>query len=209
MAIDYRQRIEEEMVKGCKEACASHQHLLKHAENPVDLTKEGVLTAERIKRMALKALNLKMIYAMERVNDEVLHDLCTMAKELGVVDKMHQVQDMEIMNFVENCKSEHRRVGHTAIRRGSRKDGSKLAIEAAELYEVEMQKVRDFLPYSKQFKHIIAVGIGGSYLGTKAVYNALKSFQTEDRELDFISNVDPDKAASVLKGVVHSLCTKV
>lgn len=201
MALDFREHIEVEMVKGCKEACASHQHLLKHAENPLDLTKEGVLTPERIKNMALSALNLKMIYSMERVDDAVLHDLCTMANELGVVDKMHKLQDMEIMNFVENCKSECRRVGHTAIRRGERKDGTERAKEAARLYDIEMQKIKAFMPYASKFKHIVAVGIGGSYLGTKAVYHALKSYQTEERDLQFISNVDPDNAASVLSTV--------
>lgn len=201
MALNYREHIEVEMDRGSTKACASHEHLLKHAKNPVDLTKKGTLTAQRIENMALSALNLRMVYAMERIDDAVLHDLCIMAEELKVTEKMQKVQDMEVMNFVANCDSENRSVGHTAMRRGDRLDGSKQAIQAAKLYSMEMKKVISFMPYAKKFKHIVAVGIGGSYLGTKAIYHALKSYQTEDKTLDFISNVDPDNAASVLKGV--------
>ena len=51
------------------------------------------------------------------------------------------------------------------------------------------------------FTDMILVGIGGSDLGPRAIYLALKAYAVEGRRVHFISNVDPDDAASVLQGL--------
>ena len=67
--------------------------------------------------------------------------------------------------------------------------------------EEELQKLEAFLPQTKPFTHVIVVGIGGSYLGTAAVYAALKRYQTTEKSLCFIPNIDPDAVSAVLEGV--------
>ena len=48
---------------------------------------------------------------------------------------------------------------------------------------------------------MIQVGIGGSDLGPRSIYEALRPFGRKGRRVFFISNVDPDDAAAVLKQV--------
>ena len=47
----------------------------------------------------------------------------------------------------------------------------------------------------------VLVGIGGSDLGPRAIYMALQGYKKAGRRVHFVSNVDPDDAAAVLKGV--------
>ena len=48
---------------------------------------------------------------------------------------------------------------------------------------------------------MIQIGIGGSDLGPRALYIALKAYQKKNRRVHFISNVDPDDATAVLKEI--------
>lgn len=180
----------------------AHKRLKELAKSPPDLTKPNYLNAERVKKMTLSALNCKMVYATERVDDEICSSLCELAKEANVMDKMWMVQDMEMMNYVNNCESERRMVGHTAIRNPKpSNEHSKEVKTASEDYQTELKKLGKFLSKVDQFKNIVVVGIGGSYLGTLALWQSLKNYQENDRNLYFASNVDPDKVGAVLEEV--------
>lgn len=180
----------------------AHKYLTQLSQNPIDLTKSGILSAERIKQMTTSAVGWKMIYATERIDEKVCEQLCHLAKDANVMDKMWAMQDMEMMNYVNNCKSERRQVGHTAIRNFHPKNEHSQKVRAAsENYQVELKKLRKFLSKCDRFTSMIAIGIGGSYLGALAVEQALKNFQETDRKLYFASNVDPDKVGSILKEV--------
>ncbi|MEI6531903.1 MAG: glucose-6-phosphate isomerase, partial [Chlamydiota bacterium] len=79
---------------------------------------------------------------------------------------------------------------------------SKPAVEAAKLAKTECDKLDDFLKKlddNNLFTDLIQVGIGGSDLGPRALYLALQAYKRKDRRVHFISNVDPDDAACVLK----------
>ncbi|MBM3184006.1 MAG: hypothetical protein FJZ64_01710 [Chlamydiae bacterium] len=152
---------------------ADLQELAKSAPN---LSNPGYLNEERVRTMTLSACSWKMLYGTERVDNKICKALASLAKEANVHDKMSRMQEMEVMNYVKHCESEERRVGHTAIRSQSKK-GSKESLKAKEEYQAELAKLRAFLPKVASFKSMIIVGIGGSYLGTKAVYNALKALR--------------------------------
>ena len=51
------------------------------------------------------------------------------------------------------------------------------------------------------YTDLIQIGIGGSDLGPRALYVALQAFQKQGRQVHFISNVDPDDTAAVLKHI--------
>lgn len=175
---------------------------LEHCKEKVpDLTRSNSLNEKRIKEMTLSACRLKMFYGTERVDEQIVGYLSELAHEANVLEKMAFLQDMEVMNYVNNYQSEKRRVGHTAIRNLSPKKCSDAAKNASKEYQVELKKLEAFLPKVRDYKSMIAVGIGGSYLGTKAVYEALKAYQKNDRKLYFASNVDPDKLVSILDEV--------
>ena len=49
----------------------------------------------------------------------------------------------------------------------------------------------------RSFRHVVVVGIGGSYLGTEFVARALEAFADRDVSLEFLSNVDIHNFASI------------
>lgn len=180
----------------------SYTKLEKLAKKPVDLTGEGVLSSSRIHEMKIEACGWKMLYGTERVDSDVIKHLTSLADESNVFLKMQDMQNMEVMNFVKNCKSEERMVGHTAIRAQSLPStASDHARSANEDSRKELQKLSEFLGEVAQFKHMIVCGIGGSYLGALAISKALKGLHKTNRTLHFASNIDPDKIASIVQEI--------
>ncbi len=169
------------------------------SKKPVDLTALGVLTSKRIADRKLSACGWKMLYGTERVDDAVMENLCNMAKEANVFAKMANMQDMKVMNFVKGCKSEDRMVGHTVIRAEKLpNNASKEAREGHKESLAELKKLESFLENTKEYRHMVVCGIGGSYLGALAISKALKGLHKSNRTLHFASNIDPDKIGSIL-----------
>ncbi|OGN61548.1 MAG: hypothetical protein A3F09_01600 [Chlamydiae bacterium RIFCSPHIGHO2_12_FULL_49_11] len=137
-------------------------------------------------------------YSTERVTDPIMENLCLLAREADVFRKMQNLVDLKVMNYIYGCPSENRRVGHTAIRCEGCKEHSHDALKAYSDYSLEMTKLEQFCQKADKFESIIVIGIGGSYLGTKAVYNCLKPFRKGNKKLYFASNVDPDKLTSIV-----------
>jgi len=177
------------------------KELSKLAKMPPDLTKIDAIDAKRAEEMTVTSLSWKMLYATERVNSDIQKGLCELAKEAKVFEKMKLMQNMEVMNYVNNYESERRKVGHTAIRNPSAENLSNDVKNASKAYQTELKKLREFLAKTENFKNLIVIGIGGSYLGTKAIFNSLKSLAREDRNLYFASNIDPDKIGDILEHV--------
>lgn len=176
--------------------------LLEKAKAPLDLTQDGVLTAERIETFCSEACGFRFLYAMERVDRETLQLLEQLADEMGLVDKMTQLQSGRIMNYIEGYPSERRAVLHTALRDFSNDTGkSPLAEEAREDSWIELDKLRSFIDQvdgQQKFRQLLVIAIGGSELGPKAHYLALESHWKAGREVYFVDNIDPDGVASVL-----------
>lgn len=173
------------------------------AKNPVDLTKEGVLTPERLQSMIGSALDFQLLYGTERVNNEVMAALEALARETSALLKMKNMQAGEVINKIEGFESEERAVLHTAMRDFfDHPQVAKSASDAAKLAKAECEKLNDFLKTlddKGSFTDLVQVGIGGSDLGPRALYLALQAYKRPDRRVHFISNVDPDDAAAVLK----------
>lgn len=174
------------------------------AATPVDLTQENVLTPARISKMVAQADGFKLLYATERVNDEVLATLGSLAQEARVIEKMQAMQSGEVINKIEGFPSENRMVLHTAMRDFFDKPQTKAAAKkATELAKEEVDKLKKFLEKiaDNQFTDLVQIGIGGSDLGPRALYLALQAYKHPGRRVHFISNVDPDDAAQVLRGL--------
>ncbi|MCB1082718.1 MAG: glucose-6-phosphate isomerase, partial [Simkania sp.] len=174
------------------------------AEKPIDLSKEGALTPKRLEQMVASNLNLKLFYGIERVTEKVMDALCDLAKEAKVIDKMHAMQNGEIINKIEGYESEERSVLHTAMRDFfDRRVEAEAAKKASTEAYAELEKLKMFLDTidKQNFTDIIQVGIGGSELGPKAIYLGLEAFSRPNRRAHFVSNVDPDDAAKVLNRV--------
>ncbi len=173
------------------------------AENPVDLTDAKVFNSERIHEMVIRGVGLQLLYAAERVSQDVLNALYDLAKEAKAKEKMMAMQAGAIMNKIHGFESENRSVLHTAMRdffENPQREPE--AAKATEKARVEFKKLERFLEKIEgKFSDLIQIGIGGSDLGPRALYIAMQAFQKSDRKVHFISNVDPDDANSILNQV--------
>lgn len=184
---------------------AASERLRKLAENPFDLTKKGQLTRERLSRYVASACGYRFLYGTERIDDAVMTALSDLAKEARVIEKMEQMQGGEVMNRIEGFASDNRRVLHTAMRDFfDHPIQTPVALAATAKAKEQHTKLKAWLAKidrEKRFKHLIAVAIGGSDLGPRALHVALKHLQKADHQTHFVSNVDPDDIARVVDGL--------
>ena len=177
----------------------AYKKLAKLAKKPIDLTKDKVMSPDRINQMTASCLSLKMFYATERVNKEVIDELIALAEESGAVAQMQEMQNGKVINAIKGYDSENRMVLHTAMRDFfANQNTSQEAKEAAHLAKMEIDKLERFVKEIDEggiIKHVVQVGIGGSDLGPRAIYYSLKAFEHGKRKVHFLSNVDPDDAA--------------
>ena len=170
------------------------------------------LDAERIGAYDIPAAEgLHYNFAAKAVDDEVLAALADLADEQQLIDKYHALLNGEVMNTGEGRMVLHH------LTRGQL--GEKIEVEGQdkrEFYIHQQSRIADFAravhagritgSTGKPFDTVVQVGIGGSDLGPRAMYLALKNYAAASDnppELDaqFISNVDPDDAADVISGV--------
>lgn len=175
------------------------------AKHPFDLTKPGNLSPKRLEHFIASACGYRLLYGTERVTEEVMDALNLLAKEAAVITKMHQMQNGEVVNCIHGFPSENRAVLHTATRDFfSHPNSSPEASKATALAKKEIKKLKAFIAEidaQKKFTDIVNIGIGGSDLGPRAHYIALQNLAKTGRRAHFISNVDPDDAAAVLKNL--------
>lgn len=168
-----------------------------------DLSAEGVLSAQRVREYAAEACGYKLLYATERVSDEILEKLKGLAEERKVFSMMEKMQAGDVINCIEGYASENRAVLHTSLRDFfDAPQTAKAAKEAAEMALHEVNRLKLFLDdLSSNFQTLIIIGIGGSELGPKALYLALESYKKPDRNVRFVGNIDPDDMQKALRGL--------
>ncbi|WP_051309058.1 glucose-6-phosphate isomerase [Desulfogranum japonicum] len=179
------------------------------AQTPFDLTSDDALSEERLETYVCSSAGFDLLYATQRIDDNVLDSLQQMVDEAGLIEKFAAMKRGAILNFIEGFESEQRQVLHTACR--DLFSEAPLCPEATEAAREELDKLKLFLDklanrelvnsQGQPFNTIIQVGIGGSDLGPRALALALKPFALDGRSARFIANVDPDDAAEVLREV--------
>lgn len=184
----------------------AYADLLELADHPYDLTLPEALSADRIASYRSRAAGYDLLYAAQRVDDQVLASLQDFADQSAVVDQFLGMKRGEIINSIEGHESENRRVLHTAMRDLFTDSAS--APDATDKARGQLAKLHEFLAgldngtinneRGEPFTTMINIGIGGSDLGPRAVYLALAAFRKDGRKVEFIANVDPDDAAVVL-----------
>lgn len=183
----------------------AYKKLVTLSQNPFDLTQEGSLDGNRVKKMQATSCGIKLLFATERLSIDAHTTLKELAKESLAVEWMHKMQRGEIVNRIEGHPSENRAVLHTAMRdvfEDRSKEG--IAGESATKAKRELDKLSCFLQKIDQglgYTDLIQIGIGGSDLGPRALYLSLQPYVKNDRKVHFVSNVDPDDLSSVLKKV--------
>lgn len=179
------------------------------ARAPHDLTSPEGVTPQRIEEFIASFCGFDLLYATQRVTAPVLDALQELADEAGLIAQFKAMQDGAVLNRIDGFACENRQVLHTACRDVF--EAAPRAPEATAKAKRELAKLRDFLGelasgtiangQGQPFTTMVQVGIGGSDLGPRALYLALKAYQLPGRSARFIANVDPDDVAEVVQGL--------
>ncbi len=192
---------------------------LKDLKKRVDLTEAmaGEGGAARVAKYSVPiACSLSYNYAAKAVDDEILSALAELAAEAQLTEKYEALYNGAMINTGEKRLVLHQltrgQLGEPVIADG---------VDKRDFYLGEQKKAAEFAKKvhageitnaaGERFTTVVQIGIGGSDLGPRAMYLALENWARQNGcfklEARFISNVDPDDAANVLKtiDVAHSL----
>ena len=173
---------------------------------------KALLTPDAIRTYVVQAgKDLSFSYAGKGITPEVIKLCQDLADEQECIEKYLSLLGGGIAN-----KSENRSVMHHLCR-GT--DGLPLSDKSAEhgrFYAAEKERFCHFADQiragkiqsstGKSFDTVVQIGIGGSGLGPKALYEALELYCQAEHvtpvlRAEFISNIDPDEGALVLSGI--------
>ena len=141
-------------------------------------------------------------YSRNILDQNTLANLTRLAKILNIKEKFKDLCSGNICNISEN-----RKVLHPAMRdtffdldENTKKEIKQHKKKLKKLSEdINSGKFKSFS--GKKYRNIVSIGIGGSYFGTKMVYEALKNFSTSDINLFFLSNLDVTEADELLSNL--------
>lgn len=185
----------------------------------VDLAKAmaGENGADRVKKYSIPmAEGLVYNFASKQVDDALLADMEELADEAQLLEKFEALYNGERINTGENRLVLHHltrgQLGEAVMADG---------VDKRAFYVEQQKRIAEFADQvhagkitnadGEPFTTVVQIGIGGSDLGPRAMYLALENWAKKHNclkmEAKFISNVDPDDAASVLSSVdvAHSL----
>jgi glucose-6-phosphate isomerase len=180
------------------------------AAEPFDLTRDdALLDHSRLERYICESGPFRLLYATQKVDEAVLDGLQELADQCGLVEQFNLMRSGAVMNRIEGWECENRQVLHTACR--DLFSDTPKAPDATALMRAELGRLKTFLAELERgevvnadgetFTTMVNVGIGGSDLGPRAIYEALRPFGLAGRTVHFVANVDPDDAARVLDSV--------
>ena len=173
--------------------------------------------AARVKAFAVPmGGGLTYYYGAKQVSCEMLEGLQALAEEAQLQEKYQALYEGEMINTGEKRLVLHQltrgQLGKAVVADGTDKRA---------FYTEQQKRIAEFAKkvhageivneQGEKFTTVVQIGIGGSDLGPRAMYLALENWARQNgcfrMEAKFISNVDPDDAAAVLKStdVAHAI----
>jgi len=186
----------------------AYQKLSEHYDKIKDLHMRRLFSVDpyRFNTFSLQFEDLLLDYSKNRITEQTISLLCELAQESNLAEWRERMFCGDKINNTEN-----RAVLHTALRNMSDEpvyvDGEDImpGIRAViKKMQVFSEKVREgeWKGYSnKRITDVINIGIGGSDLGPKMVYEALKPYHHKELNVHFVSNVDGAHIEEVLENI--------
>ncbi|MBF0226033.1 MAG: glucose-6-phosphate isomerase [Desulfobacterales bacterium] len=162
---------------------------------PAKHLKNLIKEPDRLKNFCIKDGGILFDFSRQRVDKKVMELLFELAEKTDVQKKFSDMAKGAIVNTTEK-----RAALHTATRSSSNEP---LFVDGIDIIP-EMNRVKkEFKEFSekihsgeikgsagKPFKHIVVIGIGGSYLGAEFVSTALCSYADKGINIHYLANVD-------------------
>ncbi|MCU7555493.1 glucose-6-phosphate isomerase [Alteromonas sp. ASW11-19] len=162
----------------------------------------------RAERMQADAAGIFLDYSKNRVTDEVMTALMALARAQGLEAHRDAMFGGDAINNTEN-----RAVLHTALRNFS---GQPVPVGGEDVMPEVMatlDKIEAFTASvhsgehtgytGKRITDVVAIGIGGSFLGPKIMTEALKPYTHDAVKVHFVANVDGCHIHDVLQTLDH------
>lgn len=161
----------------------------------IDLRRMFAEDPDRAEHFTIEDVGVIFDYSKNRVTRETMGALLDLAGSRGLPHRIESMFSGEKINTTEN-----RAVLHVALRAPAGEsiivDGRNVVPEVREVLE-RMRRfssgVRDgqWKGFTgKPIRNVVNIGIGGSDLGPRMAYNALRHYSRRDMTFRFISNVD-------------------
>merc|ERR1712216_970165 len=192
---------------------AEWRALKEHFANEIDKThlRDLIADAKRCEELVIESDGVYCDFARQRVTHDTMTKLYDLARAAGVKEKINAMFNGEAINSTEN-----RAVLHVATRAPKDKvinvDGKNVVPDVHDV----LDKIKDFSERvrngewvgetGKPLKDVVAIGIGGSFLGPLFVHTSLRTNpeaadEARGRQLRFLANVDPVDVARSLNGL--------
>ena len=176
---------------------AAWQALERHHAEVGDRHLRDLFAADpgRGERLVAEGAGLYLDYSKNRVVDETLALLAGLARERGVEERREAMFRGERINV-----SEDRSVLHVALRMPRERslvvDGVDVVAEVHEVLDrmaafAERVRSSEWTGHTgRPIRNVVNVGIGGSDLGPRMAYEALRHYGDRETSFRFVSNVD-------------------
>lgn len=179
--------------------------LVRHADiisRPEKHLKHLLKEKDRLVNFSLNGAGIFYDFSRQRLDRRVMDSLFELAESCGLKQKFIAMVRGEKINTTEN-----RAALHTAARNFLE---NPVFVDGKDVMP-EIRRVRDDIKLfaskvhageitgstGKPFKHVVVIGIGGSYLGTEFVAQALDPLADKNIEIRFLSNVDINNFGSI------------
>ncbi|PCJ15959.1 MAG: glucose-6-phosphate isomerase [Gammaproteobacteria bacterium] len=160
----------------------------------------------RQENFSAQAAGIHLDYSKNPVTSATLELFEHLADTANIKRQTSALFNGEVVNLSEN-----RPALHTALRCRKNKplviDGVNITTEIADA----LKQMRHFVSKiqsgqwqgynGKAIRHIVNIGIGGSYLGPMAVAEALRPYWTHDVQCHFIANIDGSEFTEIVKNL--------
>lgn len=162
------------------------------------------LSAADATTVKLESCGLTYDFSKSLVSDEAFSYLVELAQECKLSEATDGLFSGEHINETEN-----RAVLHTALRQFSPTDYLPNAIyqevthqrNRLKSFVEEIQSGARRNSKGQAFKHVVNIGIGGSDLGLRMAYRALKPYKQSNLQLHFINSIDAQQIEQLLQEI--------
>lgn len=198
---------EKKMMRGLPHRTVSKE-LEAHQKEMSEIRMERLFSEDsnRFFRFSLRVGEIFLDYSKNRISEKTMDLLFELAREAKVEGLRDRMFIGEKINNTEN-----RAVLHAALRNRS---GEAIRVDGEDVMpkvEAAIRKMGDFAERvrsgewvgrsGKRIRNVVNIGIGGSDLGPKMVYEALSAYRSPDLEVRFMSNIDGPHVLETLDGL--------